>query len=388
MGNITLKLIDNGLIKLSDIVDKFASDKIKDTYYKTGKIANHNKNTILQKLARHCEFKELLNNRYRITKIYENPIPAAFNKLNEGFYKYLSPIMLIKLLEEHDETNKILLPLMDYARHIDMINSNYTLLKYNQDSEMVEKELQMEMSHVKDYFEKVDDNIKYYIQRCLEQLEKADVLKWYKIPMVRKKKLSHAVDEKGRIIVECEYEDVRATPEEVSYFNEVFEKLRKELNIQSKTECFYGRKAFDFCIKLTSHLKEKDIMYFYDCYEIYYTSLERCNNLLQLFENHDNQDVLIERFNEKFEEIICNNALKRHTKELEKEIPSKVYEHEKYVANFKTLSQMTIDKGAEKIRLKRKHSSQEEESAIRKMDNEFEIKVLKKCGNRVIEKRI
>jgi len=388
MVRITLKLTEQGIVSLEEIVNRFGSPKIKDTYNKTGRLVTKNKQNVLQKLSRHCEYKELANNRFRIIRIYENPIPTAYYKLNEGFYKYLAPIVLIKLLEEHDETNKILLPLMDYAQHIEMINRNYTLLKYNQDSEVVEKELKIEPAHIRDYFEKVDDNIKYYIQRCLEQLESADVLKWYKIPMIRKKKVSVSTDSKNNPVIHCEYEDVRATSEEVSYFNEVFEKVREELHIQSKSECFYGRKAFDFCLKLTEILKEKNIMYFYDCYEIYHTSLERCNNLLQLFENHDNRDVLINQFNEKFEEIICVNAEKRHTKELEKEQSSKIYIQDNYVANFKTLSQITIDRDAEKIRLRKTSSSREEENAIKRIDDEFEIKVFKKCGNRVIEKRI
>lgn len=379
-----LKLVDKSIVSLENVVNMYGTKKIKDSFKKTGKIVANNKKTILSKLERHCEFKELANNRYRIVKVYDNPIPQSYNKLNTGFYQYLAPIVLIKLLKEHDETNKILLPLMDYAQHIDMINDNYKMLKYNQDSEDVQEQLGMEQSFIKDYFEKVDDNIKYYIQRCLEHLEKADVLKWYKIPMVRKKKISVSMNSKNNPVINCAYEDVRATTEEVAYYNQIFEEIRKELDIKSKSECFYGYKAFSFCAKLSEKLKEKDIVYFYDCYEIYYTSLERCNNLLQLFENHDDEGMLIKSFNEKFKEIVNTNAERRHLKDISDETSGgRIYGEENYMENFKTLSDTTIDKDAEKMKIKRTNISGD---IMDKLDSDFEIKVIKKCGSRCFEK--
>jgi hypothetical protein len=125
-------------------------------------------------------------------------------------------------------------------------------MKYNQ--EAASEYLGVNNDVVKEYFEKMDDNIKYYIQRCLEYLQSADVLKWYKVPMVRKKNKETFINSNGNIMIKCSYEDLRATPEEVSYFNTVFEDLRNEMNIKSKSECFYGSKALNFCKSLSENI--------------------------------------------------------------------------------------------------------------------------------------
>lgn len=378
-----MQLVEKRIISLHEIIEKYATPTIKDSYKKTGKLATKNKQSVLQSFARYCEYKELSNNRYRITRVFKTPVPTTFTKLNDGLYKYLAPIVLNKLLTEHDETNKIVMPLMDYARHIEMINDNYKPMKYNQ--EATSEYLGVNNDVIREYFDKMDDNIKYYIQRCLDYLQSADVLKWYKVPMVRKKKKETIIQSNGNIMIRCYYEDLRATPEEVNHFNTVFEDLRKEMNIKSKSECFYGSKALKFCKSLSEKLNELDIQYFYDGYEIYYTSLERCENLLQTFENYNNTDLLTQQFNETFISSIVGNAEQRQLKELKKELSESFKKDSNYIANFKILSETTINQDVPKVKLKKQQDQEKE--MLNKFENDFPVEVIKTYDNRKVVRK-
>lgn len=370
--------IKKGFMTTNEFVEMFGSDKIKKTYLEEKNLSGSSRTYLIKKARRYCDI-EIKDGLYIIKEVYKYPIPSSFNKLNEGLYQYLAPIILNKLINVHDENNKIVLPLMDYARNINMINENYQPVKYNQRD--ISSIVNIDMVIINEYFEKVDDDIRYYIQRCLEYLQSADVLKWYKVPMVRKKK-SSVVIENGNPVINCDYEDVRATSEEVKYYNNLFEETRLELNIKSKSECFFGSKAIEFCKKLSEKLKEtSNILYFYDSYEIYYTSKERCYNLLTKFKNYSNEKLIIKQFNTEFIKHIVSNAEKRQIKEIEKMI--KTYRVQgNYITDFKTLSELTINKDSEKIYFKKNRER------INKIDEEFTFKVVKKYKNTIIEKEI
>jgi len=200
---------------------------------------------------------------------------------------------------------------------------------------------------------------------------------------VKKKKINKVyIDKKGNPVVEGEFENVRATSEEVRYFNEVSEMARVSLNIKSKAECFYGSKAFQFCKIVTEKLKEKGIMYFYDGYEIYYTNLDRCKNLLKEFNDYDNEHLLIKKFNEEFINLIMDNAEKR---QLKNDIYNQYRKEENYIANFKTLSELTIDSTAKKLKIKNKNK---DKKVLEQIDSDFHINVTKKIGDKTIKKLI
>jgi hypothetical protein len=376
------KILTQQIIINKDLICFFGTKKNIDTYEKTNKVNNSIKQILLNKASRFCLIEDIGKGQYKIKEIYKYPKPASFNKLNSGLYKYLSPIILSKLLTEHDENNKIVLPLMEYARYIEMVNQNYMPIKYNQ--EQASQKIEIDNVIIREFYEKVDDNIKYYIQRCLEYLQSADVLKWYKVPMIKKKKVNISM-ENNKPTFECEYENVRATSEEVKYFNDITESIRECLGIKSKSECFYGRKASEFCRMVSDRLSEQNISYFYDSYEIYYTNLNRCNNLLKEFKFYDNEKQLIKEFNEQFISYIVSNAESRQYKA--EEIENEVHKYrleDNYIASFKTLSELTIDNQQEKLKFNRNSQN----DAINKMDSDFNITVVKKLNGRVITKEI
>ena len=105
--------------------------------------------------------------------------------MKSGLYKYISPLILLKLLNGHDENNKVVFPLLDWALFIEMVNQNYKPVKYNQAE--ASGHLNISLTIIREFFEKVDDSIRYYMENALRYLQSANVLKWYKIPMVRKR---------------------------------------------------------------------------------------------------------------------------------------------------------------------------------------------------------
>lgn len=389
-----MKKIKVGTFTTKEMVELFGTSNIKKTYEKQKQLKGGNKETVLKNASLVCDIEQLGDGVYKVINVFDKPLPTAFNKLKQGMYQYISPIILSKLLSEHDENNKITLPLMEYARYIEMINQNYIPFKHNQTH--VSKLMNIWETTTYEFFEKVDDGIAYYIQNALKLLQEADVLKWYKVPMIRKKKIEVKMNTKGTPIIDCLYEDRRATSDEFKLCNDIFEKVRHELEIEKRQECFYGKRAKVFWERLNELLKEEDILYFYDSYEIYYTNRDRCQNLFNAFKCDESQ--MIEVFNDKFIELIVNNAEKRLIKSLEKqekfkdirnndEVLNSLSNH-KYIADFKTLSETTIHKDTEKIKFSDGYNEKIKEKRIEQLEDDFEVKVYKKYKNNTIIKTI
>lgn len=367
-----------GIINLEKLVDMFGTKKHKENYIKNKKLSTSNKETILKNAQRYCDIEEVSPCKYRIISIYDIPKPKNLNKLKKGVYNYMAPLILLKLLTGHDENNKVTFPLMSLATYIDLININYKPIKYN----MIEasSHLDIDIGIMNDFFERVDDSIKYYIENCLDMLKKADVLIWYKVPMIRKRDLSRVYkNDDTDINLECRYVDIKATDEEVNYILKCSETVRKNLGIIEKYECFYGAKAKKFRHQLGELLKQRDILYFYDCYEVFYTNIDRCNLLLKEFDCV-NEKKLIKKLNQSLINMINENAQKRHEDSLEKflaeELLRKFYRiDKKYIDNFQILSNLTINH-KEKRNIS-KEINIDGKISEDQIENDFNIKIIK-----------
>jgi hypothetical protein len=337
------------------------------------------KQSLLNKASLYCEIKDLGNGQYKITKVFTEPKPAVLSKMQSGLYQYMSPLILIKLLKEHDENNKATFPLLDWALYIEMINKNYAPMKYNQ--ETASEYLDINIEIINEFFEKMDDSMRYYIENCLEYLRKADVLVWYKVPMVRKRNIKRVELDNSDIGLACSYIDGRATDEEIKYIISCSELIRTKLGIKNKSECFYGGRAEIYRTELNKLLRQRDILYFYDSYEVYYTNLDRCNNLLEEF-SYKNENDLVKKFNSEFINNIVTNAQKRHDKDIAEEIVKQYRLEETYVANFKVLSDLTVDKKQKKniYKLMKIKSSKKY-----KISNDFHIVLFNDKGEKINE---
>lgn len=181
--------------------------------------------------------------------------------------------------------------------------------------------------------------------------------------------------------------DYFGTPSNIAYYkkNKKIVNSTKKRLLEKASECFYGSKAFDFCNMLSDRLKEKNIMYFYDSYEIYYTNLDRCKKLFKEFKQCKEEDILIKEFNKFFIEYIINKAELRKNKQ--KELENELHKYrldDNYIANIKTLSDLTIDINTEKYRIKK----QSNVSYMEKIDEDFGLTVNKKYKDKTIKKEI
>ena len=333
-----MKLI-TGKIKIKELVKLMGTNSQLVSYQKTKKIGSNTKKVLLEKLSRYCEYEDLGGGAYKIITVYNSPKPASLSKLQSGIFQYMSPLILLELLNNSDVNKKITLPLYKWARLIDMVNKNYQPTRYNR--RLVGEYLEVDISVINEFFEKVDDSMRYYIETCLENLRKADVLEWFKVPMLKKRKAIQGSNFDGDLTLNCDYEHIRATDEEYKYIIDCSEHVRKELEIKTKSECFYGSKSAEYKEKLQALLKQRDILYCYESYEVFYTNEERCKRLLEEFKYEDKM-ALIKGFNAEFIDMLLKNAEKRKTKEIASNMIKEYRLAENYLADLTIISNLTI----------------------------------------------
>jgi len=241
MSNQTEKpKIKIGIIETCQLVEIFGTQKNKEYYSTKHMLSPSSKKSILEKASRYCKITDLSNGKFQISKVYTTPKPATLKKLQSGIYQHMTPLILLKILNGHDENNKVIFPLLDWALHIDMINQNYKPMKYNQFN--TSEYLDIDIPIVNEFFEKVDENIRYYIENCLEYLRKADVLVWYKVPMLRKRVVERLDSNNKDINIKCSYIDVRATDEEIKFIIDSSELIRSLFGIKISLNVFMEEK--------------------------------------------------------------------------------------------------------------------------------------------------
>lgn len=376
-------VLQRGIINNDELVKLFGTKKNKITYQKHGKVTNSMKNTMLGKASRYCNIVDLGRGKYEILEIYDYPKPAVLSKLKSGLYKYISPLILLKLLNGHDENNKVVFPLLDWALFIEMVNQNYKPVKYNQAE--ASGHLNISLTIIREFFEKVDDSIRYYMENALRYLQSANVLKWYKIPMVRKRVVERTYMENDPdIYFTCRYVDMMATDEEVNFINLLENEIDKELDIKTKMERYYGEKAGMYKEKLYTKLKMMDILYFYDGYQVFYTSLDRCKELLKEF-TFRNEKTLIKDFNKAFIDLILDNAVKRQgeaAKDVVEQFMKEYRLKDNYITQFKLLSELTVD-NANKRNINKELKDKQKQKIKDRTRDDFNINLITPRGDKV-----
>ena len=87
-------VVKQGKIKEIDLVNKYASPAVKESYIKNGKLLTKNKRTLLEKMSRYCKIVDLGKREYEITEVYPYILPANFKKMNTSLYQYIVPLLL------------------------------------------------------------------------------------------------------------------------------------------------------------------------------------------------------------------------------------------------------------------------------------------------------
>ena len=94
----------------------------------------------LDTLARYCDYEyDMSTKKYTVLEVYKYPKSLYDSKIHKGIYQYLAPLILYEVLfGEGYKDRKAVITSMDLAQVVSMVNSNYTKMKYNQDSVVID----------------------------------------------------------------------------------------------------------------------------------------------------------------------------------------------------------------------------------------------------------
>ena len=358
--------IKKGEISESELVRLFGSDAQKKSYEENGRFIGNYKKTLLKKMDRYCEIKDLGDRNYKILKVYPYPLPGNFNKMNNSLYQYIIPLLLTSLVKGHDKSNRIDITLGKWAREINMVNRNYSLIKYNREN--TSDEIQYPLQTIDEFYEKADDMIEWYITNALDYLKSAGLIIWRDVYRVNKEVSSEKIniDEDGVVYVDINIDSHQASKAEMKYYSKCIEIADKVSGIENASERYYSKKSQKFNETLKKELYKEKIKCVYKTYEAYYIDKDKCKFLLSRF-GKINIDNIIKTFNQEFTNMLLNNAEKRFDKR-----PEKYFYHsdkDDYKLCIKGLCEMTIDKdtGYLGYRIKKKT-----------MDDDYSLQILHK----------
>lgn len=336
--------IKKGKLTEKKLVELYGSEAQKKSYKENGRFIGNYKKTLLTKMSRYCTIEDLGDRTYKITNVYDYPLPANFNKMTKSLYQYIVPLLLTNLINGHDENNKIDITVGKWAREINMVNQNYNLVKYNKED--TSKETQCPLDTINEFYDKADDMIEWYITNALDYLKSAGLIIWREVYRVSEEISSgeSVIDEHGNIHVDISIESHQASEDEMNYYSHCVSIADKAAKIENAGERYYSKKSKLFGEVLKRELYKKKIKCVFKTYEAYYVNLDKCNFVLDQFGNFQT-DNLIGEFNEEFTKMLIENAGKRFDKNPNKYISYS--EKDDYTLCFQNLCEITIDKNTE-----------------------------------------
>lgn len=336
--------IKKGKLTEKKLVELYGSEAQKKSYKENGRFVSNYKKTLLTKMSRYCTIKDLGDRTYKITNVYDYPLPANFNKMTKSLYQYIVPLLLTNLINGHDENNKIDITVGKWAREINMVNKNYNLVKYNKED--TSKETQCSLDTINEFYDKADDMIEWYITNALDYLKSAGLIIWREVYRVNEEISSgeSVIDEHGNIHVDISIESHQASEDEMNYYSHCVSIADKAARIENAGERYYSKKSKLFGEVLKRELYKKKIKCVFKTYEAYYVNLDKCNFVLDQFGDFQT-DNLIGEFNEEFTKMLIENAGKRFDKNPNKYISYS--EKDDYTLCFQNLCEITIDKNTE-----------------------------------------
>lgn len=336
--------IKKGKLTEKKLVELYGSEAQKKSYKENGRFVSNYKKTLLTKMSRYCTIKDLGDRTYKITNVYDYPLPANFNKMTKSLYQYIVPLLLTNLINGHDENNKIDITVGKWAREINMVNKNYNLVKCNKED--TSKETQCSLDTINEFYDKADDMIEWYITNALDYLKSAGLIIWREVYRVSEEISSgeSVIDEHGNIHVDISIESHQASEDEMNYYSHCVSIADKAARIENAGERYYSKKSKLFGEVLKRELYKKKIKCVFKTYEAYYVNLDKCNFVLDQFGDFQT-DNLIGEFNEEFTKMLIENAGKRFDKNPNKYISYS--EKDDYTLCFQNLCEITIDKNTE-----------------------------------------
>lgn len=335
--------LKKGKITEAELVAQYGSDTQKKSYAANGKLLTKNKRTLLTKLSRYCTIKDLGQREYRITQVYDYPLPSNWAKMNKSLYQYIIPLILNSLINGHDQNNKINITVGKWAREINMVNRNYNLIKYNPNDGSAETKIALDT--INEFYDKADYMINWYITNALDYLKSAGLIIWRESNRVSVEVSdeSATIDQNGNVRVNINIDNHQASEDEMEYYAECIDVADKECDIENAKERYYSHKSKKFNEILKQELYKRKIKSIYKTYEAYYINLDKCKGLLNHF-GKVNYQTLINKFNRDFSQMIIENADKRFENNAKKYL---YRDKSEYKSCFSSLCDITINNKAD-----------------------------------------
>jgi len=369
--DIILDNIHTGEINNKQLVELFGTDKQKEIFIKDKKLNSGVKKRLLTKAQKYCDIEDLTQGKYLIHKVYTTDINDAIIPLKKGLSKYLTPLILDKLLNDQDENYKITLSLLGWARQLEMINDNYPFIKYNQ--EKSSEYLNMDIKIVYDYFERMDECMKYHLNKCLSKLSnkrELNLIEYDSVTMVQKTNIITERNENGGFDIICNPPmNEIISDEDRKFVIDCEIEAELKAGITKPQEKFYGLTSIIYNKELKRLLSKRNISFTYNAYNIFCKNKKLVKQALSNFNTEIDEQSFIQEFHENFLEYIENKATLRQKQEFknQEENIKKLSESietndnqeskikfikeyrlvESYVNNFKSLSELTILSDAE-----------------------------------------
>lgn len=351
--------LKTGELDTKELVSLFGTLKLQKRYEKEKKLGGKDKKALLTKAKKYCDIEDLTQGKYLIHKIYNIKNENCLLPLYKGLSRYITPLILIKLLEEQDQNYKITLPFLGWAKNFEMVNDNYPLLKYHQNAGS--EYLKINKNIMCEYFEKMDECIKYYLDKILTifaNKKGLDLIDFDSITMIRKIYLDKNV-KINNINIKGNWFDEVISDEDRKFVIDCENEAKSKANIINNQEKFYGVKSYIYKNELKKLLNEKNIVFTYSAYNIFCKNKEEIKNIIEQFTSmlSCNPNDLVQTFNETFIDYIENKATSRQNREQNKlndddneNIIKKYRLTESYVSNFKALSELTVKRDAKKLK--------------------------------------
>lgn len=289
------------------------------------------KSTFLKRANKYAKIKDMGNNTYYVSKIYDYPIPTNFDKMNSSLYQYIIPLLLDRVQKDTVQLNY---SFGKWARELKMVNSNYSLIEYNK--ETAAKILEKDVNRLYDYYRRTDEMIEYYFSKAFDYLDSLTYFSHQNSYMIIKESITEAeIQGDGDILLEVTLESSRlATEEEIQIYNKCVAVADTEAEINHVNERYYSHKAKKWHEILNTELRQYNIVKVYKCHQLYITHPDGCIALRDMF-GKKSEKTLIKKLTDEFADKITENAEKRN-------------DSPEYVQFFSDMCDLVIDPKSDK----------------------------------------
>lgn len=333
------------IITSKEFIERYGTEKNKEYFSKNKKLINSTKNTILNKLKKSMNIVEIGDGKFNIIEIYKTPKNLILEEIKDDeVYGKLAPIIIQKLINNKmDCDNTLTLSLINFYDFSQSIHkNNYNEIRYKKD--LASEELNIQSETILEFYKLINKNLQYKLENCLNLLEKGKLIVWYKIPYLKERTVE-ILNVCSSLNIDTSISHRRATTEENQFHENLKTELKLKFGITNDKECYFGEKAKLYREEYEKELGKKNIMYFYEGYEVYYKDIEKSKEFINSF-----CDFNILSYSNKFSTMFIKNviedAISRKEKTSANEIvpKNKSYRLEdKYISDYEFLANSTLD---------------------------------------------